>query len=225
MSALPRRAHITEREGEVRWCHSDITPVCRALLIAQGKTLANQHSVQFVGSPVSEQSAHHSANQSTWTTAVVVVSATPAATTGRTVVIGFVAANAGARRRDGLGQQRLMLQRVEEASLGIAACRLPAHDDGPGRLVEPSVDLGVEAETGQPALHVATLSLVKAHLIFGFLRCLVGKGRRIDGCQLVAIDRARTGFGNICIDENSQHRQCEDEDTQWLIFPDLQVSR
>ena len=65
-----------------------------------------------------------------------------------------------------------MLQRVEEASLGIAACRLPTRDHGAGSLVEPSVDLGVEAETGQPALHVATLSLVESYLIFGFLSCL-----------------------------------------------------
>src|ERR1700675_1082052 len=112
-----------------------------------------------------------------------------------------------------------MLQRVEEASLGIAACRLPASDDGAGRPVDPSADLGVEAETGQPALHVATLSLVEAYLIFGFLSCLVGRGHRIDGCQQVAVGRARTGLGNICTGENSQDRQCEDEDTQWLILP------
>src|SRR6476619_1983762 len=97
-----------------------------------------------------------------------------------------------------------MLQRVEEAGLGIAACRLPTGDHGAGRLVEPSVDLGVEAETGQPALHVATLSLVKSCLIFGFLSCLVDKDRRIGGCQQVAVGRARTGFGNICTDENSK---------------------
>ena len=72
---------------------------------------------------------------------------------------------------------------------------------------------------GQPALHVATLSLVEAYPIFGFLRCLVGKARRIGGCQQVAVSRARTGFGNICTDENSQDRQCEDEDTQWLVLP------
>src|ERR1700730_19245103 len=94
---------------------------------------------------------------------------------------------------------------VEKAGLEIAACPLPARDDGAGRRVELSVDLGVEAETGQPALHVATLFLVEAYLIFGFLSCLVGKGRRIDGCQQVAVGRARTGFGNICTDENSQN--------------------
>ena len=69
-----------------------------------------------------------------------------------------------------------MLQRVEEAGPGIAACRLPASDDGAGRLVEPSVDLGVEAETGQPSLHVAALSLVEWDPIFGFLRCLLRNG-------------------------------------------------
>src|SRR3978361_1900664 len=109
-----------------------------------------------------------------------------------------------------------MLLRVEEAGLGIAACRLPTRDDGAGRLVEPSVDLGVEAETGQRALHVAALCLVEAYLVFGLLSCLGGNGRRIGGRQLVAVSRARTGLGGICTDENSQDRQCQDEDTQWL---------
>ena len=75
-----------------------------------------------------------------------------------------------------------MLERVEEAGPGIAACPLPARDDGAGRRVELSVDLGLEAETGQPALHGTALFLVEADLIFGFLSCFVGKGRRIDGC-------------------------------------------
>ena len=67
-----------------------------------------------------------------------------------------------------------MLQRVEESGLGIASCRLPARDNSAGRIVEPSVDLGVEAEAGHSALHVATPCLVEADLIFGFLRCFVG---------------------------------------------------
>src|SRR3977135_3272741 len=98
-----------------------------------------------------------------------------------------------------------MLQRVEEASLGIAASRRPTRDDGAGRLVEPSVDLGVEAETGQPALHVAPLSLVKPHLIFGFLRCIVDKGRGIGRCQQVPGGDSWTGFRSICPDENSKN--------------------
>src|SRR6266566_8492736 len=97
-----------------------------------------------------------------------------------------------------------MLQRVEEAGLGIAACPLPARDGGAGRLVELPVDLGVEAETGQPALHGASLCLVKADLIFGYLSCFVGKGRRIDGCRQLAAGRAQTGFGRVPTDENSQ---------------------
>src|SRR5882672_8534409 len=99
-----------------------------------------------------------------------------------------------------------MLRRVEEATLGIAARPLPAHDHGAGPFVEPSVHLGVEAQTGQPALHVTTLSLVEADLIFGFLICLAGQGRRIGGCRLVAWGRARAGFDSICADENSQDR-------------------
>ena len=112
-----------------------------------------------------------------------------------------------------------MLQRVEEASLGIAARRLPASDDGPGRLVEPTADPGIEAETGQLALHLATLSLVEAYLIFGFLSCLVDNSGRSDGRELVAVGRARTGFDDSCTDENSKDRQCENEDTQWLVLP------
>src|SRR3954451_22471162 len=99
-----------------------------------------------------------------------------------------------------------MLLRVEEAGLRIAACRLPARDDGAGRFVEPSVDLGVEAETGQRALHVAALSFVEADLIFRDLGCFGGSGRRIGGCHQVAVSRARTGYGGVCADENSQNR-------------------
>jgi hypothetical protein len=45
----------------------------------------------FVGSPASEQSAHHAADQATGTAATaVMVSTTPAATTGRTVVVAGV---------------------------------------------------------------------------------------------------------------------------------------
>ena len=54
---------------------------------------------KFVGSPASEQSAHHAAYQATWAAnTAVMVSTTPAATTGQMAVIGFVAAaGAGVR--------------------------------------------------------------------------------------------------------------------------------
>ena len=57
-------------------------------------------TAQFIGSPAPEQSAHDAADQCTRTaTTVVMVNTTSAATTGRTVVIGFVAAaEAGAGR-------------------------------------------------------------------------------------------------------------------------------
>ena len=98
-----------------------------------------------------------------------------------------------------------MLQRVEKAGLRIAACALPARDDGAGLVVELAVDLGVEAETGQPALHLAPLSFVEADLILAFLSCLVGKDRRIGRCRQAAVDRARTGFGRVRTDEKSRN--------------------
>ncbi len=121
-------------------------------------------------------------------------STTTAATTARSSFSGF-AAGAGirARRWHGFGQQRLMLQRVEETGLGIAACPLPARDDRAGRFVELSVGLGVEAEARQPALHVFTPCPVEADLIFGFLGCFLGKDHHwIDGFRQVAGGRART---------------------------------
>jgi hypothetical protein len=66
------------------------------------RRIENSRSVQIVGSPASEQSAHHAADQATWTATAataVMVSTTLAATTGQMVVIGFVAAAvAGVRR-------------------------------------------------------------------------------------------------------------------------------
>jgi len=173
-------------------------------------------------SPASEQSAYYSANQCNWTASTVVMACATAATTGRPVVIGFVAAiKAGLRCRNRLGQQRLMLRRAEEPGVWIAASRLPTCDDGARRLVEPSIDLGAEAEACQPALHVATLTLVKTDLIFGFLSTLLDNVRRIGGRQQLPVGHARAGFGNICTDENCKNGQCENEDAQRLIFPDL----
>src|SRR5882762_8375635 len=118
-----------------------------------------------------------------------------------------------------------MLHCIEEASLGIAACLLPARDDGAGRLVEPSVYLGGETETGQPALYIATLPLVEADLIFGFLSCFVGQCRWIGGCRQIARGRARAGFGSICADENCQDRQGKDQDTHGAFSSELKVAQ
>src|SRR5579864_1221610 len=97
-----------------------------------------------------------------------------------------------------------MLLRIEEAGPGIAAFDLPAHDRGARRLVERSAALGIEAKSGQSTLHVSTLFLVEADLIFGCLARFVGNGHWIDGCRQIAVRRARTGCGDICTDENSQ---------------------
>src|ERR1700731_2177540 len=178
------------------------------------------------GSPASEQSTHHAADQATWTaTAPVMARTSSAARMARMAVTGIVtAAGVGVRRRDRIGQQRLMLLRVEEAGPGITACLLPARDGGAGRLVKLSADLGAEAETGQRALHVAARPLVEADLVFGLLSRFVGKGHLIDCYRQVAVGRARAGFGGIRTDENAQHRKCENQDTHG-IFPDLEFSQ
>src|SRR6266851_1867331 len=155
----------------------------------------SRRAVKFAGSPASEQSAHHAAYQANWTADTAVMASTAAATTaGRRGFSGFAAgAGTRARRWHDFAQQRLMLQRVEEAGLGIAACPLPARDDRAGRFVELSVGLGVEAEARQPALHSFTPCLVEAYLIFGFLGCFLGKDHHwIDGFRQVAGGRART---------------------------------
>src|SRR5882672_8796095 len=120
---------------------------------------------EFAGSSASEQAAHHAADQADWTAdTAVMVSTTAATTAGRWCFSGFAAgAGTRARRWHDFGQQRLMLQRVDEA------------------------------ETSQPTLHVFTPCLVEADLIFGFLGCFVGKDHHwIDGFRQVAGGRART---------------------------------
>src|SRR4030081_2913275 len=82
----------------------------------------------------------------------------------------------GWRRRDDLGQQGLVLQLVEVAALRIAAGGLPARDHGAGLFIELAGDLGVEAEPGQTALHVAALAFVEADLVLGGLVGFVVEG-------------------------------------------------
>jgi hypothetical protein len=66
---------------------------------ADRRNLRTHAPYKFVGSPASEQSAHHAADQATRTaTPAVMLSTTPAATMGQMAVIGFVAAaGAGVR--------------------------------------------------------------------------------------------------------------------------------
>src|SRR3981081_3083362 len=84
------------------------------------------------------------------------------------------------RLGDDLAQQRLVLQLVEVAALGIAAGGLPARDHAAGGLIELAGGLGVEAEPGEAALHVAALALVEADLIFGGLVRFLLEGRGIN---------------------------------------------
>src|ERR1700736_1488335 len=84
----------------------------------------------------SEHPAHHSADKvagsgEVWTAAAAMTSATTAAAaaagTGGRPIPGVIT-GAGLRRGDDFGQQRPMLQLVEEAGLGIATGGLPARD-------------------------------------------------------------------------------------------------
>src|SRR5206468_12589998 len=119
----------------------------------------------------------------------LLLAATAAGTAlGRTLLVGTRCR----RGRDNLAQQRLVLQLVEVAALGIAAGGLPARDHGTGPLIELAGDLGVEAESGQAALHVAALALVEADLILGGLVRFLLEGRGIDARALVA---GGIGFG------------------------------
>src|SRR6476659_4423351 len=96
------------------------------------------------------------------------------------------------RGRHDLGEQRLVLQLVEVAALGIAAGGLPACDHAAGGLIELAGGLGVEAEPGEAALHVAALPLVEADLVLGGLVRFLLEGRGIDACAQVA---GGIGFG------------------------------
>src|SRR6202022_3411517 len=115
----------------------------------------------------------------------------PAAMSTARMVASIVAC-ARLRCRDYLAQQRYVLQFVQKASAGIAACRLPTLNDRAGGIIELAGDLGIESKTGQSALNIATLALVKANLVFGELRGFVGKSRGIDACGQIAGRRAWT---------------------------------
>src|SRR4029453_2518276 len=73
----------------------------------------------------------------------------------------------GRRGRDDLGQERLVLQLVEIAALGIAARGLPARDDRTRRRVELPGGLGIEAEAGEAARPVGGPALCAAVVVSG----------------------------------------------------------
>src|SRR5947208_6696207 len=108
------------------------------------------------------------------TASAATTAATSAAAARRTsrLLVGVVAGG-GWGGCDDFCQQRLVLQPVEVAGLGVAARRLPARNHRTRRLVELAGNPGIETKAGQPALHVAALAFVEADLVFrglaGFL--------------------------------------------------------
>ena len=85
------------------------------------------------------------------------------------LVVGIVGGNDAGR--DDLREQRLVLELVQIAGGGIVARGLPALEHATGCFIEPAVDLGVEAEAVEAALHVTALALVETDLVF---RDLIG---------------------------------------------------
>src|SRR6185437_10361325 len=158
----------------------------------------------FVNNRLVEYSAHHAADEGTRTAqrTAAMMATTAAAVMPRLFTFGIVV-GAGVRGRDDFCEQRLVLQRVEEAGRGITARSLPARNDGAGRLIELAVHPGVEAEPGQSPLHVTPLRPVESDLVFGDLGGLrregsgIGPGRQI----------ARRGRWSILQRGNTGQRQ------------------
>src|ERR1700759_415907 len=79
-----------------------------------------------------EYSADHAADEAAGATAAAaIMMATAAASTATSAarLVAGIVAGACRRGRDDFGKQSLVLQLVEIAALGIAACGLPAGDD------------------------------------------------------------------------------------------------
>src|ERR1035437_475746 len=145
-SALPLRADIAQCSRHV--CFVPISDIRSRQL---KRPLSFAHSpVKLTKSPAvvgplnrakgassPEQSAHHAADQAAGAARTATIMASPTAAAAAVVVagrlvVGIVTRGGGCRRRDDLGQQRLVFQLVQEAGLGIAARGLPAHDYGAG---------------------------------------------------------------------------------------------
>jgi len=118
-----------------------------------------------------EKAAHHSAEQrkaastsaspSASAAAIIAAAAASAAAAAVAARMAFGFFVAALKACDDLGKQGLVLELVEISAGGIAACRLPSPDHRAGLVVELARDLGIEAKTGQPALHIATLTAIE----------------------------------------------------------------
>ena len=117
-----------------------------------------------------EKAAHHSAEQrkaastsaspsASAAAIIAAAAASAAAAVAARMAFGFFVA--ALKACDDLGKQGLVLELVDISAGGIAACRLPSPDHRAGLVVELARDLGIEAKTGQPALHIATLTAIE----------------------------------------------------------------
>src|ERR1700730_16394235 len=147
-----------------------------------------------IGQSVSEHAAHHAAHHAAdeGCTGIAATTAAAAATTAGAVaftmgrlVVGVIARGSWGSRDD-FRQQRLVLQLVEEAGLGIAPGGLPAREHRARRVIELACHLDVETKTVKTALHVAVLALVETDLVFRGVVGIVGKGGGIDAGGQIA---------------------------------------
>src|ERR1700754_4431337 len=115
--------------------------------------LARRSAAHHAAHPARDKAAHEgagistaAATSTTASAAIVPAAATAAALAAARATIGAVGVLGALRGRHDLGQQRLVLQLVEIAARGIAACGLPALDHVAGVIVELAGDLGVETD-------------------------------------------------------------------------------
>src|SRR5262249_39134878 len=137
-----------------------------------------------------EKAAHHSAEQRKATPTATSASAAP-------IIAAVAAPSPFGACRMGLSDfvprvdlwgdfryEGLVLKLVEIPAGGIAACRLRSPDGRAGLVIELAGNRGIEAKTGQPALHITTLAAIEPDLVLRELVGILGEGRRVDGCQI-----------------------------------------
>src|SRR5258705_8942476 len=134
--------------------------------------------------PADEGGAGTGPTAGTLTAAAAATSAAAARRTSR-LFVGLVAGG-GWGGCDDFRRQRLVLQPVEVAGLGVAARGLPARNHRTRRFVELACNPGIETKAGQPALHVAALAFVEADLVFRGLAGFLSERQGIDAGRQVA---------------------------------------
>src|SRR5216110_170134 len=111
---------------------------------------ASEHAANDAAhDPADEGGTGIRATTATLTAAATATTSAAAARRTSRLFVGVVAGG-GWGGCDDFRQQRLVLQPVEVAGLGVTARRLPARNHRTRRLVEPAGNPGIETKAGQP---------------------------------------------------------------------------